>query len=236
MTTAAIAAAGWIVAMLAPAARAGDVGQTPFEGRYRIEGRAVPITVTKLGDNAYGLRGLDWEGVGFFDGTSYWGVFQVRSLTRALDPGSAMGTHRATLRPDGSLAVHVEYSRSGIGSFDEVWSPEHADRIPRDTLPSFGEGMDVVPHVLQFALPEAVKKVPPAYPDAARDARVDGLVLLSVLVGEDGSVKDIRVRKSIPLLDEAAEACVRQWEFKPALSNGKPVAIWISVPIRFTLH
>jgi len=227
---ASIAMTGIGVATFVGVAIAGDAGppQRPFEGRYR-SGGGMPVTISRLTDSAYGLVSYDWEGVGFFDGTSYWGVFQVRSLTRAQDPGGAVGTHRATLRPDGSLAVHVEYSRRGVGSFDEIWMPDRTDPAPRDTLPRFGEGV-------QFELPEAVKKVPPSYPQAAREAGVDGVVLLSVLVGEDGLVKDTRVRKSIPGLDEAAGTAVRQWVFKPALSNGKPVAVWIAVPVRFTLH
>jgi TonB family protein len=214
----------------AVAVMAGDAApaQLTFEGRYRAPS-GMPITISRLAGNAFGLVSYDWEGVGFLDGTGYWGVFRVRSLTQASDPGGASGTHRATLRPDGSLAVHVEYSRHDAGSLDEVWSPDRTSPPRPDTLPAFG-GSAIE------ELPEAVTKVPPTYPPAAREARVDGLVLLSVLVGEDGSVKEVRVRKSIPLLDEAAQACVRQWRFKPARAKGEPVAIWIALPIRFTLH
>jgi TonB family protein len=42
--------------------------------------------------------------------------------------------------------------------------------------------------------------------------------------------------KGIQMLDAAAVAAVRQWVFKPALSNNKPVAVWVAVPVRFTLH
>jgi protein TonB len=65
---------------------------------------------------------------------------------------------------------------------------------------------------------------------------VDGTVLVQALVGKDGKVKDTRVVKSIAMLDGAAEAAVRQWVFKPALSNNKPVAVWVAVPVKFTLH
>jgi protein TonB len=57
-----------------------------------------------------------------------------------------------------------------------------------------------------------------------------------VLVGKDGFVKDTRVVKSIPELDDAAVASVRQWRFNPAYANGAPVAVWVAVPVKFSLH
>jgi len=49
-------------------------------------------------------------------------------------------------------------------------------------------------------------------------------------------VVDTKVVKSIPMLDAAAVACVRQWIFKPALSKGQPVSVWVAVPVKFSLH
>ena len=99
-----------------------------------------------------------------------------------------------------------------------------------DELPKFGE------YVYVEELPEAITKVSPQYPDIAREAGVDGTVMVQALVGKDGKVKDTRVVKSIPMLDAAAIAAVKGWVFKPALSNNKPVAVWVAVPVRFTLH
>jgi periplasmic protein TonB len=99
-----------------------------------------------------------------------------------------------------------------------------------DELPKYGE------YVYVEELPEAITKVNPVYPDIAREASVDGTVMVQALVGRDGRVKDTRVVKSIPMLDAAAIAAVRQWVFKPALSNNKPVAVWVAVPLKFTLH
>lgn len=99
-----------------------------------------------------------------------------------------------------------------------------------DELPQFGE------YVYVEELPEAVTRVAPQYPDIAREAGVDGTVLVQALVGKDGRVKDVRVQKSIPMLDASAIAAVKQWVFKPALSNNKPVAVWVAVPVKFSLH
>jgi TonB family protein len=84
--------------------------------------------------------------------------------------------------------------------------------------------------------PIAIRKVPPAYPDEARSKGVQGLLRVQVLIGTQGRVEDTRMVQSIPLLDEAAMAAVRQWEFKPAMAQGKPVPVWVTVPVRFTLN
>ena len=83
---------------------------------------------------------------------------------------------------------------------------------------------------------KSITKVNPVYPEMAREANVDGTVMIQALVGKDGKVQDMRVVKSIPMLDDAADDAVRQWVFKPALANNKPVAVWVGVPVRFSLH
>ena len=97
-------------------------------------------------------------------------------------------------------------------------------------LPKFGE------YVYVEVLPEAIWKVTPQYPDVARESRVEGTVMVQALVGKDGTVKDTRIVKSIPMLDAAATAAVRLWLFKPAQVHGEPVAVWVAVPVKFTLH
>ncbi len=84
-------------------------------------------------------------------------------------------------------------------------------------------------------LPEAIAKVEPTYPEIALEAGIDGEVTVKALVGRDGSVVDVRVVKSIPMLDAAAIRCARQWRFKPAIVDGKPVAVWVAIPLRFVL-
>ncbi len=99
-----------------------------------------------------------------------------------------------------------------------------------ERLPKFGERVAV------DSLPEAIGKVLPDYPDAAREAGVDGTVIVMALVGRDGTVRDVRIRKSIPKLDTAAMQSVLRWKFRPATRRGKPVAVWVAVPVRFSLH
>lgn len=114
---------------------------------------------------------------------------------------------------------------------DPAAAPAQVVVAPPDSAnPRFGD------YVYVEELPEAIGKVPPKYPLVARKAGVDGTVLVQALVGRDGRVHDTRIVKSIPMLDTAAVEAVRQWTFKPALAKGKPVAVWVAVPVRFTLH
>jgi protein TonB len=85
-------------------------------------------------------------------------------------------------------------------------------------------------------LPVALTRVPPEYPDAARAAGTQGTVQLQAFVKTDGTVGAVKVSVSVPGLDEAAMACVRQWTFKPGTAGGKPVEAWVGVPIHFVIH
>ncbi|HEX7878532.1 MAG TPA: energy transducer TonB [Candidatus Eisenbacteria bacterium] len=85
-------------------------------------------------------------------------------------------------------------------------------------------------------LPELITIPEPDYPQLAREAGVEGVVKLLVLVGKDGKVKNVKIEKSIEMLNSSAEAAARQASFKPALWQKKPVAVWVSIPIRFSLR
>jgi protein TonB len=101
------------------------------------------------------------------------------------------------------------------------------EQIRGDDLPSEGE------FVYYEDAPAPVTQVQPTYPEMAREANVQGRVVLHVLVGKDGRVKNVKVIRSVTMLDQAAVEAVRKWVFKPALSNNKPVAVWVEVPVDF---
>ncbi len=75
----------------------------------------------------------------------------------------------------------------------------------------------------------------PVYPDVARNAEIQGTVLVRALVGKDGKVKNAIIVESIPLLDEAAIACAKTAVFRPAMSQQQPVEVWVMMPITFRL-
>ena len=84
--------------------------------------------------------------------------------------------------------------------------------------------------------PEKVRDVPPVYPPVAQSARVQGIVILEAIIGLDGRVSEVKVLRSVPLLDEAAINAVRQWEYTPTLLNGVPVPVIMTVTVNFTLQ
>ena len=95
-------------------------------------------------------------------------------------------------------------------------------------LPAYGQAdHDLPPMVLHLSMP--------AYPAAARDAGVEGTVVIAALVCVDGRVYDVRRVVSKPMLDAAAEDAVRHSSFRPALKGGQPVAAWLEVPVEFRL-
>lgn len=83
--------------------------------------------------------------------------------------------------------------------------------------------------------PVKTRHVNPVYPPIAESARVQGVVILEVLISAEGQVQDARILRSIPLLDQAALDAVRQWEFTPTLLNGQPTPIVMTATVQFTL-
>jgi protein TonB len=83
--------------------------------------------------------------------------------------------------------------------------------------------------------PAQIKRVTPPYPPEAQAAGVQGMVIMEATIGADGKVTDVRVLRSIPLLDQAATDAVRQWEYTPTVLNGTPVPVIMTVTLNFTL-
>ena len=83
--------------------------------------------------------------------------------------------------------------------------------------------------------PMQTKKVNPVYPLAAQLEKVTGLVILEVIIGTDGKVRDGRVMRSVAFLDDAAIEAVRQWEYTPTELDGKLVPIVMTVTVNFNM-
>ncbi|HXV74981.1 MAG TPA: TonB family protein [Candidatus Polarisedimenticolaceae bacterium] len=85
----------------------------------------------------------------------------------------------------------------------------------------------------------AESKLEPEYPELARVARLEGNVILQAIIKSDGTVGDVEVlRTNRPGMgfEDAAIKAVRQWRYKPALQNGKPVEVYFTVFVDFKLH
>ncbi len=84
--------------------------------------------------------------------------------------------------------------------------------------------------------PRLLSKVEPNYSERARNARLEGVVMLSAEVWEDGRPHNIRVTRSLGLgLDEQAIEAVEQWRFSPGEKDGKPVKVQVNIEVSFRL-
>jgi TonB family protein len=85
--------------------------------------------------------------------------------------------------------------------------------------------------------PKVLFQPDPEYSEEARKAKFQGTCVLSLIVGPDGRPRDVRIARSLGLgLDEKAIEAVKNWRFEPAVKDGKPVAVAISVEVDFRLY
>jgi protein TonB len=80
-----------------------------------------------------------------------------------------------------------------------------------------------------------VKRVQPNYPPLARQARIQGTVLLQAEISKDGTIENLRLISGHPMLAPAAIEAVKQWRYRPYMLNGEPVAVETQVQVNFTL-
>ncbi|MGB9893454.1 MAG: energy transducer TonB [Candidatus Saccharicenans sp.] len=94
---------------------------------------------------------------------------------------------------------------------------------------------DVVRATGNIMPPRLIKKVNPIYPEEARKAGVEGMVILEVQTDKTGKIAAVKVLRSVPLLDEAAIEAVRQWVYEPLIINGEPKGVIFTVTVSFKL-
>jgi TonB family protein len=94
-------------------------------------------------------------------------------------------------------------------------------------------GLRVSPETMEKRI---VTKVEPVYPEAARKAGLQGLVVMDAVIAPDGTVKRLRPVSGPDLLAQSATAAVQSWKFEPYLSSGKPVEVETTIAIEFRLN
>jgi protein TonB len=80
-----------------------------------------------------------------------------------------------------------------------------------------------------------VKKVQPEYPPLARQARIQGSVVLKAVISKTGHVEGLQVVSGHPMLTSSAISAVKQWQYKPYILNGQPVEVETNITVNFTL-
>ena len=143
-----------------------------------------------------------------------------------------------TLKPVVEIVVEEDLE----GDDDE--DIEVIDTIDKTTLDPYDDIQSRVlgktsKFVIYEEAPIPIRRAPLEYPTFARNAGIEGQVMLEVEVFADGTVGAIEIVKSLQAgpggLDEAAIKSVKQWEFQPAKSGGRAVACWVTFPIDFYL-
>jgi protein TonB len=80
-----------------------------------------------------------------------------------------------------------------------------------------------------------IHRVQPMYPPLARQARIQGTVVLQAEISKDGSIENLRLISGHPMLAPSAIEAVKQWRYKPYFLNGEPVAVETQITVNFTL-
>jgi protein TonB len=80
-----------------------------------------------------------------------------------------------------------------------------------------------------------IKKVTPNYPQLAKQARIQGSVVLQAEISKEGTIQNLQLISGHPMLAPAAIEAVKQWRYKPYLLNGEPVAVETQVVVNFSL-
>jgi TonB family protein len=134
-------------------------------------------------------------------------IFENGKLTRYVDQKQALASASLTGTP---IAQPPDPSLAGKGRWVRVEPP--------------------------IEPPVVIERVDPQYPEDYRRARISGVVIVEAAVSETGKVENVNVLKSVGSgLDMAASAAVRQWKFKPAMRDGKPVPVLMNLTVNFML-
>ena len=81
-----------------------------------------------------------------------------------------------------------------------------------------------------------VYRIEPTYPPLARQARIQGVVVLTAMIDRDGNIQNLRLVSGHPMLAPAAIDAVKHWRYKPFLLNGRPVEVETTVTVTFQLQ
>jgi len=110
---------------------------------------------------------------------------------------------------------------------------EHAGYTPAIPPPPMNGTSSI--HTSYDIKPVPIRLINPDYPELARIGNISGTVYVELLIGTDGHVKDVRIASGPEIFHDSVLNAVCTMIFKPAQSRGRPVAVWITMPFRFTL-
>ncbi len=115
-------------------------------------------------------------------------------------------------------------------------APKQEPETPVQSEVQEGQLVELTPDVVK---PVILERINPSYPPVAAAKKVEGTVLLSVLITETGQVAEVKLIRGAggqTGLNEAAASAVKKWKFQPAVKDGKRVKVWVTYPIVFKLQ
>jgi TonB family protein len=173
-------------------------------------------------------------------------IAQVRAALKEIDehlmysirnsPPDTMLT--VMLRPSGVIGGVIGGAQSGViervpGVLSEV-KPDSAP-VAMVSIPNPPPGVTRVRIGGNVIAANLIRKVIPVYPPLAKQARIQGTVRFTAIIGTDGNVVSLQLVEGHPLLVEAAQDAVSQWQYQPTLLNGAAVQVITQIDVNFTL-
>jgi TonB family protein len=139
--------------------------------------------------------------------------------------------------------IAMQKDRQAATSAGTPAAPPDAPPPPPPPFDGFSEAYEdavarLTPVRVGGNIPQPIKThdVKPVYPSEARNAHVQGVVIIEALIDPSGSVANAHVLRSIPMLDEAALGAVSRWQFTPTLVDGQARSVRMTVTVNFTLQ
>jgi protein TonB len=165
---------------------------------------------------------------------------QAPSSGRSVPPNAAPVDAPSTVTPETGRENEVSATRSsepttGVERSADAGAPVGV--IPGATPPPPPPSPQQPLHLHSgIQPPRKIVDVKPIYPTLALTARQEGVVILETIIDVHGGVETVHVLRGYSLLDQAAIDAVRQWRFTPALLNGQPVPVVMTVTVNFSLR
>jgi protein TonB len=133
----------------------------------------------------------------------------------------------------GVIGPEIPGAIEGLTGLDVLSS---AGELPMPPLPPPPPVTEPVRVGKGVSAPRKLVDVTPVYPAIARNAGIQGVVVLEAVIDERGHVGRVRVLRSVPLLDAAAIDAVKQWRYTSTLLNGVPVPVLMTITVQFFLR
>jgi TonB family protein len=122
---------------------------------------------------------------------------------------------------------------------DAVWAIKYNEYwgfVPATAIMILQEKTTEADQLLYDEAPKMLSAIKINYPVGAKNAGTSGKVIVKALISKTGSVIETEIAESIPGLDDAAKDAVKKVKFKPGKFDGKPVEVWIRIPVNFEIE